>query len=512
MLQKFIQDIRNAKHLCKTIVGLERETMRVDSDARMSTKPHPISLGSAYTHPLIKTDFCESQVEYATVPSYRVGTVLNSLEDLHAYTQQNLAGELLWPFSMPPILPEDENKIPLAVYGDSEDARRKTLYRKGLGCRYGRRMQTISGVHINISFSKSLMDWVSRKRFAKPLSKHTRSELYLGTIRNFNRYAFLLLYFFGASPVLDRSFSKKIGELKEWGSSDYYGSFATTIRLSELGYTSQVQNTLSISFNSLREYIRDLNFAVSTPFAPYKKYQTLTQQALIGNEQSAYDTAEQLNDHYLQIENEYYALIRPKQIAKMGERPLEALKHRGIRYLEVRCVDSDPWEKTGVSEDAVLFTQVFLLYCLLKDSPPMDSVEKAHWEQNQSTVVWNGRNKDSLYWVGGKNLSLSDVANEIFPDIQKIAEIWDSKESCSDKKITLYREAVENQFRKIQDPSLTPSARILTELREKNLSLMEYGLSLSRLHEKEWRNRTLNPQWLEKMEILRKESLTPRSD
>ena len=48
------------------------------------------------------------------------------------------------------MLPADE-AIPIGRYGTSNVGRAKTVYRMGLSYRYGRRMQTISGIHYNFS-------------------------------------------------------------------------------------------------------------------------------------------------------------------------------------------------------------------------------------------------------------------------------------------------------------------------------------------------------------------------
>ncbi|WCL51136.1 glutamate--cysteine ligase [Leptospira sp. GIMC2001] len=465
MLDHFLKNKKNSKLLSKTILGLERETVRTSSKAEISQKTHPIGLGSAYTHPLIKTDFSESQVEYSTKPSAKTKSVLKNLSDLHVFTWENLDSEGLWPFSMPPKLPESEAKIPLAIYGDTEDAKKKTIYRNGLGFRYGRKMQTISGVHVNVSFSKSLMEWASMQRFGKKLDIHTQSQLYLDTIRNFNRYSFLILYFFGASPAMDSSFTKKLPGLEKWDDNTFYGPHATTLRLSELGYTSQVQNSLYISFNSLKEYINGLCKAISTTFAPYSQY----------NPKKSSSKLKQLNDFYLQIENEYYTLVRPKQIPRSGERPIDSLNERGIRYIEVRCIDADPFSPIGVSEEAILFTQLYLLYCLLNDSPKMDEAEKKQWDNNQYEVVWNGRDLNTKYKVFEENKTIVEWGNQILDKLQGIAEFWDQE-----TKSVKFTEVIKNQRFKLSHPEETPSGAILKIFERDKIGFLELGMRLSK--------------------------------
>lgn len=153
------------RHAVKAKHGLEKESMRVGPDGMLAKTPHPAHLGSSLTNHYIKTDFAEPQLEYATHPRPKIEANIRELQDLHIYTFRQLDNELIWPFSMPPILPKDENEIPLGQYGTSHSGRWKTIYRHGLGLRYGRRMQTISGVHYNFSFSKVFLRQFLGKKF-----------------------------------------------------------------------------------------------------------------------------------------------------------------------------------------------------------------------------------------------------------------------------------------------------------------------------------------------------------
>jgi glutamate--cysteine ligase len=491
MLKKFLKNKSNQKLISRTILGLERETIRVDSEGNFSLKPHSKKLGAAYTHPLIKTDFSESQVEYATKPSIQTKIVLKNLADLHSFTQKAIDKENLWPFSMPPHLPEFEDEIPLAVYGKTPDAEKKTIYRRGLGLRYGRKMQTISGVHVNISFSKPLMEWVSKNRYGAKLTRDIQSEIYLDTIRNFNRFSFLILYFFGASPAMDKSFTKKNSQLQDYNGDTYFGSFATTLRLSELGYTSEVQKKIYISTNSIQEYIESLCYAINTQYPSYTKFNNFSD-----NEKY------QLNDHYLQLENEYYALIRPKQIPKFDERPIDSLNKRGIRYLEVRCIDVDPFSPIGVSEEAILFTQIYLMYCLLEDSPKTNKEEKIDWDNNQFAVCWNGRDLKTEYTVYGEKKTILEYGNSILDKLQGIAEFWDKN-----TKTIKYTEVIKNQRFKLEHPEVTPSGSILKIFERDKVGFLELGNTIAKKYKSYFLQRGIE----EKVEInlnkMRDESL-----
>lgn len=491
MLELFLKNKKNAALLSRTILGLERETIRTIPDGKMTLTAHPKELGSAYTHPVIKTDFSESQVEYATKPSIQTKIVLKNLSDLHSYTQEAIKSELLWPFSMPPKLPDDEEKIPLALYGKTPDAEKKTIYRRGLGLRYGRKMQTISGVHVNVSFSKPLMEWVSKNRYNSKLTQDIQSEIYLDTIRNFNRYSFLILYFFGASPAMDKTFTKKIPNLDELNENTYYGKNATTLRLSELGYTSQVQNSLFISTNSMKEYIADLCSAINTQFHPYSKYNNQ------GNSKK-----HQLNDHYLQIENEYYALVRPKQIPKGDERPIDSLNRRGIRYLEIRCIDVDPFSPIGVSEEAILFTQIYLMYCLMVDSPKTSKIEKQDWDNNQYEVCWQGRNLSTEYTILGEKTTIAEAGNFLLSKLQGIAEFWDKN-----SKTNKFTEVIKNQLFKLQHPEETPSGAILKIFERDGIGFLDLGLKLASKYKRYFMQRGLEDKVRTNLDLMRDNSL-----
>lgn len=504
MINKFINSQNNSEFLCKTILGLERETMRTTNEGVLSQTSHPKSLGNPLNHLLIKTDFCEAQIEYSTKPSYRMKSVLKSLELLHHFTVFNVPeNEFLWPFSMPPKLPENEMDIPLAYYGESWEGVTKTVYRRGLGFRYGRRMQTISGVHINISFSKYLMNWASQVRYREPLNSQTQSKLYLDTIRNFNRYSFILIFLFGASPVFDSSFSNSEKNLVKWKEKTKLAPFGTSIRLSELGYTSKVQNNFTISLNSLEDYVRDLKKYTSTTYPSYSKFNNFKS---INPTLEEFKNWNQLNDYYLQIENEYYSLIRPKQIPEENKRLLDILNEKGIRYLEVRCMDIDPYSPIGVNEEALSFMEIFLLYCLLKESPPMNFEEKKIWDNNQETVVWYGRETEKLYQVLGDSKNLKDWFLSILPDLEKIADYWDNRVKCSVKGPRSYMQSLNFQKQKIEDFSKLPSQKILNELKNKNLEFLDLGKSLGIHYKKEWISTPLEKRAKQRLEAKVKES------
>ncbi len=173
--------------LNRLIRGIEKESLRVRTDGSLSQEPHPKALGSALTHRAITTDFSEAQLELITGIHPNPEDVLQELADIHVFVQKNIGDELIWPNSMPCILAADQEKIPLGQYGSSNIAQAKTVYRRGLGNRYGRLMQTISGIHYNFSIPDTL--WAALGK----TTQDSRTEAYFGLIRNFRRCYWLLL-------------------------------------------------------------------------------------------------------------------------------------------------------------------------------------------------------------------------------------------------------------------------------------------------------------------------------
>lgn len=472
----------SAKH------GLEREGLRIDEQGKLSMKDHPLSLGSSLMHPLIKTDFAEPQIEYATNAHKRIEDTISELTELHSFTLKKLKDETLWPFSMPCPLPS-EDEIPVGKYGTSKEGRKKTIYRKGLGHRYGKNMQTISGVHYNISFDKCLLATVSEVRYKKPLDKYTQSEIYLDTIRNFNRLSPVLFYLFGASSLVDETFIKKKKGLKKIGKGTWNAKYATTLRLSSIGYTSKVQAKVPISVNSLREYSGSMCAAVSKTYANYKKYSVKKE--------------EQLNDHYLQIENEYYSLVRPKQIPEAEERVIDALTQRGIEYLEIRLLDVDPFSPIGVDENELRFVHMFLLYCLLADSPKAEKAEIKDWRKNQEKISWSGRDPKTQIKVFGEKWKVKDLVYQVLVELQEIADLLDEKDSEN----IYFSKAWEAQWEKWNDESLLLSSQTEMDLLVNGMGFQEFGLNLSKSHAQYLRELPLPLEKMNYYEELANQSL-----
>ena len=414
--------------------GIEKESLRCQPSGALALTPHPLALGSALTHPSITTDFSESQLELVTGVHASVQAATDELTQIHQFTYktlQALGDEMLWVSSMPCGLPTDET-IPVARFGSSNVGRAKSVYRLGLSHRYGRRMQTISGIHYNWSFPG------------------VTSEQYFAQIRNFRRQAFLLLYLFGASPAVCSSFvAGRQHELQTLSASTMYMPYGTSLRMGRLGYQSDAQASLAVSYNSLEGYAASLQDALTRPYPAYEKVG-------IQNPGGDYN---QLGTTLLQIENEFYGTIRPKRVIQSGERPLHALRERGVEYIEVRLMDLDPFEPVGISTQTMRFLDVFLLHCLTSASPPDSPGEIAALARNQHRTAARGREPGLLLERDGKQVLLTDWGHEIVATCAPIAAALDAAHGTSD-----YSSALAAATVGLNDSSTLPSARVLAAM------------------------------------------------
>lgn len=446
--------------------GIEKESLRVLPDGRLADTPHPRALGSALTNQFITTDFSEALLEFVTPAVSTTWEALRALCEIHQFTYEQLGEELLWVTSMPCMMSEDED-IPLAEYGDSNVGRMKTVYRNGLGYRYGRKMQTIAGVHFNYSMPPQFWPYYRDAEKSNLDLQDFRSAAYMGLVRNFRRFGWLVLYLFGASPALCKSFlgdaESKMQSLNE---TTYFEPFGTSLRMSDLGYSNKSQAQLSISLNTLDEYIRDLSCAICNPEPQYE---------MIGVKVDG--RYRQLNANQLQIENEYYSPIRPKRVADSGERPTSALQRGGVEYVEIRSLDLNVFDPVGINQNAMRFMEAFLVYCLLHDSPPFGDREIREVVRNHVRTALDGRNPDFRLLRDGKELSLRDWARDIMTDVRGIAEIIDRGESGN-----AYAQAVDAQAKLVDDADATPSARILDELRQADIGFFQFAMSAAKGH------------------------------
>jgi glutamate--cysteine ligase len=423
--------------------GLEKESLRVTPDGRIAQTPHPRALGSALTNENITTDYSEALFELVTPTVTTSWELLQYLTDLHQFVYQHMDDELLWATSMPSII-EGDASIPIAQYGKSNVGRMKTVYRNGLGNRYGRVMQAISGVHYNYSFPQAMWDPWAELMQSRERGQPFISDRYFHLLRNYRRHGWIVLYLFGVSPVVCNSFLRgRDVTLPRLSKDTSYEPYATSLRMSDLGYRNRNQAGLSVSVNSVN----------------------------VDGEWR------QLNANILQIENEYYSFIRPKRVARSGERPTKALLRAGVEYVEVRALDVSAFDPVGVNQNKLRFLEMFLALCLMKESDPIGDSESDLLDANHVIVARRGREPGLTLQREGRSVSLLSWARELLDSMQGIAEVFDSGDQARP-----YSAALAVQAAKVEDVSRTPSARMLRELESTGESFFDLALRMSRLH------------------------------
>jgi glutamate--cysteine ligase len=454
-------------YLAQALHGIEKEGLRVNGDSgKISLTHHPESLGAALTNKYITTDFSESLLELITPALPGPDAALEFLWAIHHYVSGNLGEELIWAASMPCWI-DDGSMIPIARYGSSNLGRMKYIYRLGLQHRYGKMMQSIAGIHYNYSLPSRF--WPSYQELVgndDPVHEFT-SSAYFAMMRNFRRHSWLLLFLFGASPVLSRSFLGGIDKGFETLSDDaLFLPWATSLRMSDLGYSNASQSTINICFNTLRTYINTLAEAINTTHPDYQR---------IGVKVDG--EYRQLSDTVLQIENEYYSDIRPKRVPEPGESALQALNRGGVEYVEIRSTDVNPLLPLGIDGEQARFMETFLLTCLLMGDTPISPEECDVIAENHKRVTTRGREPLlELTSLDGDH-PLKEAGLRLLRQCDHTAELLDDEHTT-----TRYSQSVAAQRAKIEEPALTPSARIIASLKSSGLRYNEWVLELSKQH------------------------------
>ncbi|MEJ2680490.1 MAG: glutamate--cysteine ligase [Gammaproteobacteria bacterium] len=503
-----------AAYLSNSRRGIEKESLRVRSDGRLSSHSHPSGLGAALTHPYITTDYSEAQLELITPTSDSLDGVLTFLTDLHRYVFRHIGDELMWVNSMPCVI-DSEASIPIARYGQSMLGRLKHIYRQGLSHRYGRAMQAISGVHFNYSFTDEFWSCFAQSGvFAGPEewssllgAKHllgggepsvdepllalqrVKNAGYFAIIRNFMRINWWLVLVFGASPAVCNSFFQgRQHQLLIPDNHTALGPYATSLRMGDLGYQNSRQKSLSVCHNSVEAYARSLQRAMRMPDEDF---------AAIGL--CVDGEYRQLSTNVLQIENEYYGSIRPKRTVKGLERPSDALLRLGVEYLEVRLLDLDPFESVGVSREQLQVIEVLLLYCLLCDSPLLTDSEYADTRKRMNQVVNRGRDPNEKLSFAGKTDCIQTQALRLLDDLNAVAEA---------AGIADWAQTEKRMRQRLEDFDQLPSARILAELSESQRSYFDWAVQRAEATADVFRNSPIDPARLRQFEAATRASVS----
>lgn len=468
--------------------GIEREALRVLEDGLLSQEPHPKALGSKLTHSWITTDFSEAQLELITSVSRSARDTLAQLDQIHRFVYPVLGDELLWCASMPCVLTGDAD-IPLAGYGNSNLGQLKTTYRRGLGLRYGRAMQTISAVHYNFSLSDELWAGLHESETGpKGPDANFISERYFDCLRNFRRWSWLPIYLFGASPAVCRSFvAGREHRLAAVDKNSLAAPWGTSLRNGDLGYQSNTQSeALQVSYNSLEDYVKGLTRAIITPHPVY---------AGLGR-QSDHDFP-QVNDCVLQSEAEFYSTVRAKRVAPAGENFLLHILMHGVEYIEVRLLDVNPYHPLGIDLETLCFMDAFLLWCLIAESPQHSSADQKNIHENILRTVYEGRKPGLalLDWKTNQKKPLTEWAGELLDEMREVAEALDLAHGSNH-----FTASLDAQKIKVDDADATPSGRILQDMQREKSAFFHFAKQQTLAHREELLSRPLPPETLKRFQ------------
>lgn len=328
----------------------------------------------------------------------------------------------------------------------------------------------IAGVHFNYSFPEEF--WPIFQDIEKTTGEPQDfiSASYFSLIRNLQRFGWLVPYLFGASPAVCKSFlGGKTSHLDSFNETTYFQEFATSLRMGDIGYQNnqEAESGIKANYDNVDSYVESLKCAMETPFADYKKF-----GVQLGGR------FEQLNANILQIENEYYSTIRPKQIMQPFEKPVHALKRRGVRYVELRSIDVNAYDPLGINERQLRFLEAFLVFCQLHESPTINAQERKDIDHNELATAHRGRDPHLMLSRNGKKIYLKEWAAEIIEAMEGVCGLLDEG---NDRKP--YAESLAVQAEKVKDPDRTPSARMLAEMRSQGEGFFHFALRMSQQHQ-----------------------------
>ena len=478
--------------------GLEKESLRVGPDGSIAQTPHPATLGSALTHPWITMDYSEALLEFITPPLATPAAALAFLRDLQQFAYLNLHGELLWSSSMPCVV-EGGGSIPIAQFGTSNTGRMKTVYRRGLGHRYGRVMQVIAGAHYNYSFPEGFWPvYQDALKDTRPLQDFI-SDCYLHLIRNLQRIGWLVPYLFGSSPAICKSFMcGRPTILEEFNETTFYAPHATSLRMCDIGYQNAHENEdgFKARYDDLDSYIDSLTRAIETPCPSH--------EAIGVKVDGEY---RQLNANILQIENEYYSSVRPKQVPGLDEKPTLALKRRGVRYVELRSPDINVYDPLGITLEQCRFLEIMMAFCLFHESPFIDAQEQIEIDTNLDAICYRGREPGLSLQRNGVRLPLRRWADELCDAMTGFAEALDA--GAADGP---YRTALQAQQETVRDPDRTPSARILADMREHGEGYFHFAKRMSLQHQEYFLGLPRNAATITRLEASVEQSIRDKQE
>lgn len=414
-----------SKKVCRSAyveVGLERETLRVDEEGHLANTDHPSIFGDKLANPYISVDYSEQQIEVIT-PALNKGSeaytyvqALRDIVDLEAHKKS----ELLWPNSMPCPMPKDD-EISIAQYSDTPAGHEARAYREFLAEKYGKAQQMMSGVHYNFSFPQSLLEALYESENRSLSYREFVDECYLKVVRQYLRYAWVVVYLTGASSAFHCS----------------------VLRASCKGFTDLAIERLEGDEAVLTEgtSCRNARFGYRNATPLYPDYSSL--QAYCAS------IANFVNRGDLSEPKELYASMRLK--GSNPANPMEALRSTGVAYLELRAIDVNPLFSAGVDPKDLAFLELFVLYLLLSEEQPLPTDWQIEAERNALLAAEAGRQPNLCLQRAEECIPLVQWADEILDGIDSTACALGLDDS---------REVIETMRMRFQDPSQTHAYKV----------------------------------------------------
>lgn len=415
MLNK-IKKLFSSSEILSGNFGIERETLRLDENGYLAKTDHPEVFGDKSHNPYITTDFSESQIEVITPAFKSVEEAYNFTRSLYDIVAMEIKDEYLWPESMPCIIPGDKD-IPVAKFNGS--SKESQEYREKLLIKYGGKKQLISGIHYNFSFDEAIIKKLYEDSEEKLSYKEFKDSIYLKVARNYLRYRWLIVYLFGAAPIVHESFINSCKcPLKEVNHNEYSSLGAISHRNGKCGYKNKID--LFPSYNTVSEYLESIDGYIK--------------------------------DELIDSHKELYSQVRLKPSDTKNFK--ESLLKDGIKYLEYRTIDINPFEKGGISLEDLRFLQVFNIYLLTKEESNFENWQEEALE-NQQLIAVHGVDDIELKF-NGKSISKIDFGLEILNEIMII----------NDELNLGFKDVINNMIAKLKDSKLTYSYKITEKIKE----------------------------------------------
>jgi glutamate--cysteine ligase len=342
--------------------GVEIEEHRVTDAGRLSQLPYPESLGDRRYHPYLQTDYSETQHELVTAPGLSFAEARDNLMRLQLVLRDHLRdGESIWPLSMPPRLVDDD----LDWVDDTFGRPWMQAYRDWLKAKYGSIHEIITGLHVNFSLSEELIKGLFEAADETDYVAF-KNELYFNVAQGVVAHRWLFVYLFGATPFNLNAADSRIPELDHP---------VRSIRGSQFGFANDADVVIGYDSN-LDEHLAQVEYAVAS-------------QALYSN-------------------HEFYGAVRFK-----GAEDSTALRTTGVQYLEMRILDTDPFDYAGISENALNVIDLVIGYIIASHKTYTPAELKEHADlANQIAVQAPTEALPNFAEAKGLMAELSQFADE----------------------------------------------------------------------------------------------------